>query len=91
MTLERNIEAHLVKRVKALGGAAYKFKSTTAGVADRIVLLPGGVVWFVELKSEKGQLSPMQKVFMHEMLRLGQRYVVLNSKESVDDFIRISL
>lgn len=86
--LEKTIEAHLVKRIKALGGTAYKFKSTVAGVSDRIVLLPGGVVWFVELKSPTGKLSPMQHIFAAEMARLGQNYIVLNSKESVDAYVR---
>ena len=44
---ERDIEAYLRDRVKALGGIAYKFVSPGhAGVADRIVCMPGGVVWF---------------------------------------------
>ena len=86
--LEKHIEAYLVKRIKALDGTAYKFKSTVAGVSDRIVLLPGGVIYFVELKSETGKLSPMQHVFAAEMARLGQKYIVLNSKDSVDDYIK---
>jgi Holliday junction resolvase len=50
--LERDIEKHLVRRVAEHGGVAYKFVSPgRVGVADRIVVLPGGVVWFVELKS----------------------------------------
>ena len=85
--LEKIVEQHLVKRIKALDGAAYKFKSTVAGVSDRIVLLPGGVIWFVELKSETGKLSPMQHIFAAEMARLGQNYIVLNSKENVDAYI----
>ena len=86
--LEKHIEAHLVKRVKALGGVAYKFVSPAhRGVADRIVCLPGGVVWFVELKTEGGRLSPLQKVFADEMARMNQNYCVLWSKEDVDTWL----
>ena len=86
--LEKQIEAYLVKRVKALGGVAYKFTSPAhRGVADRIVCLPGGVVWFVELKTEGGRLSPLQKVFADEMTRMNQNYCVLWSKENVNDWI----
>ena len=86
--MEKHIEAHLVKKVKALGGVAYKFVSPAhRGVADRIVCLPGGVVWFVELKIEGGRLSPLQKVFADEMARMNQNYCVLWSKEDVDKFI----
>ena len=86
--LEKQIEAYLVKRVKASGGVAYKFVSPAhRGVADRIVCLPGGVVWFIELKTEGGRLSPLQQVFADEMARLGQNYCVLWSKEQVNLWI----
>ena len=87
--LEKQIEAYLVKRVKALGGVAYKFVSPAhRGVADRIVCLPGGVVWFIELKAEGGRLSPLQKIFADEMTCLNQNYCVLWSKEDVDTWIQ---
>ena len=86
--MEKNIEAHLVKRVKALGGVAYKFTSPAhRGVADRVVCLPDGQTWFVELKTEGGRLSPLQKVFAAEMARMNQKYVCLWNKEQVDEFI----
>lgn len=86
--LEKQIEAYLVKRVKALGGVAYKFVSPAhRGVADRIVCLPDGSTHFVELKTEGGRLSPLQQVFADEMARLGQNYCVLWSKEDVDTWI----
>lgn len=86
---EKNIEAHLVKRVKALGGVAYKFVSPAhRGVADRVVCLPDGSTWFVELKAAGGRLSPLQQVFQSEMARLGQRYACLWSKEHVDGWIK---
>ena len=58
------------------------------GVADRIVLLPGGVVWFVELKSSTGRLSPLQKIFAADMARMGMQYSVLRSKEEVDELLQ---
>lgn len=88
--MERDIEAYLVKRVKAFGGHAYKFVSpSNRGVADRLVVLPEGVVWFVEVKTEGGRLSPLQALFIEQMKRLGQNVIVLWSKEDVDAFIRI--
>jgi hypothetical protein len=86
--LEKQVEAHLIKRVKELGGRAYKFTSPAhRGVADRIVCLPGGVVIMVEVKTIGGRLSPLQKVFADEMQRLGIAYECLWSKEQIDDFI----
>ena len=86
--LEKQIEAHLVKRVKTLGGVAYKFTSPAhRGVADRVVCLPDGSTWFVELKTESGRLSALQKVFADEMARLNQKYVCLWSKQEIDQWI----
>lgn len=86
--MEKHIEAYLVKRVKALGGTAYKWRGH-GGAADRIVVLPDGVVWFVEVKTIGGRLSALQKVFAADMARLGQRYCVLWTKEQVDEFTTI--
>ena len=87
--LERQIEAYLVKSVRRIGGVAYKFVSPAhRGVADRVVCLPDGSTWFIELKTEGGRLSPLQKVFADEMTRLNQNYACLWSKEDVDTWIQ---
>ena len=86
---EKEIEAYFVKRVKALGGYSYKFRSVTQrGVADRIACLPNGQTWFVELKAPGGRLSELQKVFQSDMARLRQNYACLWSKEHVDEWIK---
>ena len=86
--LEKNIEAHLVSQIKKLGGVAYKFVSpANRGVSDRMVCLPDGSTWFVELKAPGGRLSPLQKVFQSEMARMRQNYVCLWSKDHVDQWI----
>ncbi len=86
--LEKNIEAYLVKSVRRIGGVAYKFTSPAhRGVADRVVCLPDGSTWFIELKTESGRLSPLQKVFADEMARLKQNYACLWSKEDIDEWL----
>ena len=87
--LEKQIEAHLVKKVKELGGVAYKFVSpANRGVADRIVCLPDGGVVFVELKTATGTLTPLQEQFAKQMSDLRQNYIVLKSREEVDAFAK---
>lgn len=87
--MEKQIEAHLVSQVKKLGGVAYKFTSpANRGVADRVVCLPDGSTWFVELKAPTGRLSPLQRHFQSEMARLRQNYACLWSKEHVDEWIK---
>jgi len=86
--LERDIERYLVRRTAERGGVAYKWVSPgRVGVADRIVLLPGGVVWFVEVKTVTGRLSEMQKIFAADMARLGQNYVCLWNKDQIDGWL----
>ena len=59
---ERDIEKWLGERVKELGGLFYKFVSPgNDGVPDRIVILPEGRIYFVELKTKNGRLSPIQE------------------------------
>jgi len=86
--LEKQIERYLVDRVKTIGGRAYKFTSPAhRGVADRIVCLPNGQTWFVEVKTEGGRLSPLQKVFASDMALMRQRYACLWNKEQIDGWI----
>jgi hypothetical protein len=92
--LEKEIESYFVKSVKAMGGLAYKFNSlSNRGVSDRIVVLPNGEAWFIELKTERGRLSALQKIFANDMRRLNQNYACLNSIEAVDrwTYDRISM
>jgi hypothetical protein len=85
---ESTIEKHLVAKVKALGGMAYKFTSPAhRGVADRVVCLPDGQTWFVELKAPGGRLSELQKIFAEDMARMNQRYVCLWSKEQIEEWL----
>ena len=85
---EKEVEQHLCKRVKALGGYAYKFRSVTqVGVADRIVCLPGGQTWFVEVKRPNGRLSALQEIFAEEMEKTQQSYVCLWSKDEVGQWL----
>ena len=84
--MEKHIEAYLVKRVKALGGIAYKWRGH-GGAADRIIVLPDGTVWFVEVKTIGGRLSALQKVFAADMARLKQKYAVLWTKEEIEKWL----
>ena len=85
---EKIIEKYLVQRVKDLGGRAYKFISPAhRGVADRVVCLPNGQTWFIELKAPDGRLSELQKIFASDMALMNQKYACLWSKEQIDGWI----
>ena len=85
--LEKDIEQHLDWLVQHNGGKTYKFKSPSQrGVADRIVCLPNGETWFIELKKPGGRLSKLQGLFADDMRYLKQKYVCLWTKEQVDEW-----
>lgn len=87
--LEKTIEAYLVKKVKAIGGIAYKFTSPQRrSVPDRLCVLPGGKIFFVELKAP-GKLPTRLQAKEHETLRaLGQLVYVIDSKAGVDALLQ---
>lgn len=70
---ESEIEKILVDEVRRLGGRAYKWVSPgNDGVPDRIVILPQRPPIFVELKTDTGRLSPLQKNQIARLEALGQ-------------------
>lgn len=93
---ERDIEAYLVKRVKALGGEVRKVQWTgRRGAPDRFVMLPGedrfgGLpprgVW-VELKAPGVVAEPHQLREHARMRKLGQYVVVIDSMQGVDELL----
>lgn len=84
---ESAVEDILRKEVQKLGGRAYKFVSPgNEGVPDRIVIFPGTTPIFVELKTEKGRLSKLQKVQLKRLEDLGQNVTVIRGVEGVVDF-----
>lgn len=70
--LERDIEKALVSAAKKAGGIAPKLTSPgTAGMPDRLIILPKGKVCFVELKAPGQQPRPLQIRQMARLTNLG--------------------
>ena len=81
---EKFIEQKLVTAVKTKGGIAPKFVSPSfAGMPDRLILMPGGMMAFAELKAPGMKPRPLQ-VARHEMLRrLGFMVYVIDRIEQI--------
>ncbi len=81
---EKIIEQHLVKAVKSSGGIAPKLVSPGFdGMPDRLVLLPGGKIGFVEVKAPGKEPRPLQ-VARHGLLRrLGFKVYILDAPEQI--------
>lgn len=85
---ERDIEIYLRDQVKKIHGRAYKFESPgNSGVPDRIVLLPGGRIYFVELKAPGKKSRPLQIAQQRKIESLGFTVLEIDSLEGVNDFI----
>lgn len=78
--LEKDIEQKIKAFVASRGGRCLKFVSPShVGVPDRIVLLPGGVVGFLEVKQPKGRLSEIQEIEIAKFQALGASVAVVRS------------
>lgn len=85
MVYESDIESHLVREVRKRKGKCIKLHTLSEeGLPDRMVLLPGGRVIFVELKRIGGVLSPMQIMQHKKFKRLGHEVQLAWCKEDVD-------
>lgn len=87
--LEKRLELELCAGVRALGGMAMKFNPLALkGAPDRLMIYPGGVVEFVELKTSTGRLSEAQTAFIARLSRLGVRVFTLRGREEVRGYLK---
>lgn len=91
--LEKDIEKKLIKLVQKQGGLCLKWVCPGwSGVPDRIVLLPGGRVIFVEVKRPKGgRLSELQIWWRERLNSLGFSCWTVWDENSLEVFRRNEL
>lgn len=81
---ERDLERKFKDAVKASGGKAYKFMSPgNDGVPDRLVILPGGCIGFVELKQKGQKPTRLQRQQMEFLRGMGCFVIVLDDLEDI--------
>lgn len=86
---ERDIEQWLRRQIENMGGKFVKFVSPgNNGMPDRIAIMPGGKVWFVELKTDKGRLSALQEWQRQQLETLGCQVRHVWGKDEAADFIK---
>lgn len=86
---EKTFENRLPGHVKKLGGVAIKFWSNVfTGMPDRMVLMPGGRIYFVELKSEGQYLKKNQKPRCRMLRRLGFMVWVISTNTQYITFLQ---
>lgn len=84
--IEKDLEAWVGRQVRKAGGLWLKWVSPGyVGVPDRILIAPGGLVAFVEMKQESGRLSRRQHYVCGMLRAMGCRvYVIYNKKQALD-------
>jgi hypothetical protein len=86
---ESTIEKRLKRGIEALGGLCEKFTSPgTRGVPDRLIMLPGGRIIFVETKAPKKVPNPLQAKDHERRRKLGCDVRVIDTVEKVDEFLK---
>lgn len=81
---EKMIESRLVQEVQSRGGLYWKFTSPgTDGVPDRIVLMPGGKIAFVEVKAPGEKMRALQIRRKQQLERVGFSVYCLDSLDLI--------
>ena len=89
--LESRIEARLRRGSERLGGIARKWVSPgNDGMPDRIVILPGNKIYFVETKQATGKARRLQEAQHRRLRRLGCQVYVTPGAEAVDTFLAVA-
>lgn len=85
MLKETDIEKRLVSEVERRGGQCLKyFNPAKVGYPDRICLLPGGVLFWVEVKAPTKVPRSIQLIRMDQLASLGQKVHVVDTFDAVD-------
>lgn len=88
MDSEKAIEKELNKRVKAVGGLSIKMLAGhIAGLPDRLILLPKGILFFVEIKTTGCKPSLIQRAIHKRLIKLGFKVHVIDSFKKLNSII----
>ena len=87
---EKAIERYLVDEVKKLGGVCLKYSNQNmAGYPDRLILLPGAITIWVELKSKDKHTTALQDIRLRTLNKLGYDTYICDNKEAIDKILKI--
>jgi hypothetical protein len=86
--LESELERYFRHRIRLLGGIVIKVTAASErGVPDRLVML-NGRMYLVELKTDDGQVSPIQSVWHRKIRHTGNRVHVIYGRNGVLGWLR---
>lgn len=86
--LEKQLEKKLKTEVEKLGGLCLKLQTPGfTGIPDRLVIMPGGKIWFVEMKAPGETPEPRQDYVKEQLSRTGCNVRVLSTEKEVETFL----
>ena len=85
---EAKLDRYFTYRVRhGLKGVTIKLAPTIAGVPDRLVILPGGGIFLIELKAWNGKVSEIQKQWHAMVASLGVAVGILVGEDGVNVWV----
>ncbi len=85
---EKLLERKLSNLVKKAGGLSIKIPALHfAGIPDRLILMPLGKAYFVELKTTKQKPRPIQLIVHNQLRKLGFRVDVLDNSTDIINYV----
>lgn len=85
---EKYIEKKFCEGIKRIGGFPIKLLSTITGLPDRLCLLPGGCLFFAELKSTKKKAEKRQNFVHRQIVALGFKVYVVDTMEKAEEVLK---
>ena len=90
MEVERDVESYLKRELSSLGCLFLKWVSPgNDGVPDRILIMPGGSVCFVEVKTKTGRMTGLQCFWQKKLRSFGCGAVTVYGMDGAKDFIGV--
>ncbi len=88
---EKAIEKYLTEQAEANGLLCLKYSNPNmVGYPDRLLVLPGGSVVWVELKSKGRKPTKIQQIRMTELTGMGHLVRVIDNKPDIDELIKLA-
>jgi len=86
------VERELIARVEALGGLCIKMQAIgRRGFFDRLVVLPGAKIYFVECKRPSGGRLSAHQIWYHKGFGdLGARIAIVKDSADIDRLLAAS-
>jgi VRR-NUC domain len=86
--MEHYIEQHCRAIATAAGGLLLKLSPVAcAGIPDRMLLLPGGRVIFIEFKQPGRYLKPLQRFWRDWLVKRGFRFETCRSSAEFRELV----